>query len=249
MVDPIRVLLFFFLGVLAYIALPIIAGGMSAPVRRRVGKFYGDLGVKCLHQMVLVQKIVGGYELKQIEVDQEKKLLKTTLKSPLLGDDKDVKFNDPDARVKRLWNKHLTVIHEEIPSGISPELIEWMYWFRVHDEEHGTQSEGEVKPYMTAENTMRVVEPAQMKSGVSSGTQPKTIKTVVQLTKERMRKYGEGLGMKQAARIIFGFIAGAGVVYGGLYIKNEVIGGGGSIDNPVGGGVIQITMDTVVTLL
>lgn len=227
MVSAMTVTIAAMLGLMVYIAVPIAV--MTAPVqlRHRIGKFYGKIGARALKQFVFVRRILSGYDVLPINVDDEQKLLKATLTSNTLGEDNEFRFADPDNRIKRLWNKPVAVAYEGIPAAVSPELAEKGHWVRqkkIEDGLHEGRAGDEYDPWVPMDDGLRLSDPVDAHELVDNDVDPENIKTAEQLTKKRFEKYGSGLGVREALGGVMGFFSGLGGVIALVYVRDEVLG-------------------------
>ena len=268
------VLIAFSLGLLIYLAVPIVA--MSAPIklRKKVGEFYLQMAARALKQFAFVRRVLSGYDVKPISVDDEQKLLKNTLSSNTLGDDEEFRFKDPDNRIKRLYNKPVAMAYEEVPAAIDPELAEIGKATQHKQDNEGLQSgdpaDGKaavtVDPYVTLPSSLQLVDPIDVFNLVPNSVNPENVKTTEQLTKKRFEKYGSRIDAMQLMSGVTGFLLGIGGAVGAAYVRSNLLdggGGGGDISNPVGsfplGSInpvdmmplhaITIPIDMVVTFL
>lgn len=268
------ILIAFSLGLLIYMAVPIVAMNAPIKVRRKVGQFYLQMAARSLKQFAFVRRVLSGYDVKPISVDDEQKLLKNTLSSNTLGDDEEYRFKDPDNRIKRLFNKPVAMAYEEVPAAIDPELAEIGQAAQKKQDNKGLQSgndrEGKgdvtVDPYVRLPSTMQLVDPIDVFNLVPNSVNPENVKTTEQLTKKRFEKYGSRIDAMQLMSGVTGFLLGIGGAVGAAYVRSNLLdggGGGGDISNPVGsfplGSInpvdavplhaINIPVDLVVTLL
>lgn len=255
----IRALLALSLGLLVYLAIPIVVMQSRPAWRARVGRFYGGLGARCLKQFSVVRRILSGFDVLPIKVDDEEKRLKVTLASSTLGDDAEYFFTDPDSRLKRLWNKPVTVCYERIPAAIDAELAEWGHWVREKKLNDGLEEPGEeggavaadggargadgqdgdplpvLDPYVPVSPDPFLVDPVDAYELVPNGVDPENIKTAEKKTKQRFAKYGSGVGFKETVRWILAFAAGAGAVAALQYVNDQLLDNAGpGIPSPVG---------------
>jgi len=238
------------LGVLAYIGLPFVVMNAPVPIRKKVGTFYLKNGVKSLKQFTLVRRVLSGYDIKPIQVDDEQKLLQVTLTSSTLGEDTTYRFADPDNRIKRLWNKPVGLNFEKIPAAVDAELSEWGYWAREKQNSEGLIAEDgdsqRVDPYLEVDSRLRLVDPIDAFEIVANDVDAENIKTAEKITEKRYEKYGEGIGLGQTVRAMMAYGVGVGGVMAVQYLNEKVIGGGG------GSGVIEaptLMMDMVGVML
>jgi len=221
----------FMLGIMGYILVPMLASLLPIELRYPVGNFYGSKGARALKQFAIVRRILSGYDVLPIDVDDESKMLRVTLDSSTFGSDTEFRFADPDGRIKRVWNKPMAVCYEAIPAALDAELAEIGYWTREKRVNEGLLREtdgGEVvDPYVRMPDTLRLVDPLDCFELIVNGVDPENIKTTEQLTKKRFEKYGSGIGLKESIRVLLGFFAGAGAVVLIQYINTQLITDGG----------------------
>lgn len=246
------------LGFLVYLAVPVLA--MTAPVtiRERVGKFYLKLAARSLGQFSFVRRVLSGYDVKPITVDDEQKLLKNTLSSNTMGDDEEYRFKDPDNRIKRLFNKPVAMNYELIPAAIDAELAEIGDATQEKQYNEGLQSgnpeDGKdavtVDPYVQVPSDLQLIDPIDAFALVPNSVNPENVKTAEQITKKRFEKYGSRIDAMQLMSGVTGFLLGIGGAIGAAYVRENLLdgGGGGGISNPVGSfpiGSIQPPVDMI----
>lgn len=235
-------------GFMVYLAIPILVMNSPAPLRHRVGKFYFKLAARSLKQFTFVRRVLSGYDVLPIKVDDEQKLLQVTLSSSTLSGDSKFRFSDPDNRIKRLYNKPVAVAFELVPAAVDATLAEWGYWAREKEDNEGywtadylkKPDDVEVDTYVEASDDLRLVDPIDAHSLVANGVDPENIKTAEKKTKERFSKYDPGIGLAQTARVAIGFAMGAGGFVGIQYVNEEVIGGSGGGPPVVGNQTLQV---------
>jgi hypothetical protein len=259
MVSLISAVLAASLGFLVYLAVPFVV--MTAPVelRRKVGEWYLKKASKCLKQFVFVRRVLSGYDVLPISVDDEQKLLTTTLSSSLAGEDNEYRFQDPDNRIKRLWNKPVALAFEQIPVAIDAELAE--LGKALHEKDvtdgiwHGDLTDPdsvEVDPWLTVKKGLQCVDPVDAYRLVINDVDAENIKTAEKLTKKRYEKYGDGVSAVQLMSGAIGFFSGLGGMMALKFFQNKFLDGGGG-----GGGVpespvpiaIDATLDMAVIVL
>lgn len=263
MVDVIWATISACLGFMVYLALPFTVGATPIEVRRKVGEFYLKLGAKVLKQFALVRRVLSGYDVLEIDVEDDAKRLKTTLDSAMIGDDAEFKFTDPDNRIKRLWNKPVALAYENVPAAVDAELSEFGYWIGEKDDNEGLWS-GDLKhpesvrvdPYVRMSDNLRLIDPIDAFYAVSNSVNPENIKTAEQKTKKRFEKYGSGLGAKEMLSGLLGFFGGIGGVMALQFFQEKFMdgsGGGGGLGGTevVPMGFVDLTpiLDAVVTVL
>lgn len=241
------------LGFLVYLIPPAFAALAGINVQRKIGNFYFDLSAKSFKQVALVRRMLSGYELLPIGVNDEEKHAQVTLSSGILGDDKKLPFKDPDQRIKRWCNKPFAIVPETVPAAVDAELSELGYWWARHDEENGIVSNGKVQSYFTGETGHRLIDPMDAVYLLVKDAEPESVETAKQLTKQRFSKYGNRLGLSETVGVVGGYIAGAGIVMVVRYVQTNVIeGGGGGMGGgspvPVPMGDLSPMLDVVATL-
>lgn len=239
MVDVMTAMIAISGGFMTYLAIPMLA--MTAPpeVRKQVGSVYFKLAARSLHQFVILRRVLSGYDIYPISVDNEQKLLKSTLEGSTLGDDDEYPFKDPDNRILRLYNKPVALAYEEVPAAIDAELSELGHWthekaltsglFKPDDEGVG----GTVDPYVPMQAGLRLIDPIDAYHLVVNNVQPENVKTAEQWTKKRFEKYNAGLSMEETISGILGFFAGVAGMIILEYVNQQILtgdGGGTSID-------------------
>lgn len=224
-------------GMMLYLGLPVAAMGASIELRKKIGTFYYKMGARALKQFTLVRRVLSGYDVIPITVDDEQKLLKAKLSSSTLGEDNEYRYADPDGRVMRLFNKPIAIAYEEVPAAVDAEMSEWGHWAQQKADDDGlwqgdVGSEGvEVDPYVPASSNLRLVDPVDVFNLVPNDVDPENIKTTEKLTKDRFSKYGEGVGLKESLRVMISFAVGAGGVIAVRYVDQEMIGSGGGLND------------------
>lgn len=187
--------------------------------------------MRSFRQVAFVRRILGGYELLPISVDDEQKLAQVTLDSGLISSDKKLPFKDPDNRIKRLYSKPVSLVIEDVPAAIDAELAELGYWTRQHETKRGLEKDGKVNPYMPVSEGLRVIDPLDILSLVSKNVEPENVETTKQLTEKRFDEYGSDIGMAETVGTLTGFGVGIGAVAAIQYFKTEILdstGGGTS---------------------
>lgn len=245
-------------GFMVYMGLPVVM--MTAPVeiREKVGRFYYKLGARSLKQFTLVRRVLSGYDVVPIKVDDEQKLLKVTLSSSMVGEPNEYRFNDPDNRIMRLFNKPVTLAFERIPAALDAELSEWGHWVREKAQNEGLvdgdyvndPENVEVDTYFEAQDDLRLIDPIDAFEVVPSDVNPENVKTAEKKTKQRFEKYGDGVGLKETLRVMIGFAVGMGGVVAVQYANTELIGsGGGGVEAPVvGNATLSVGVDPGVAM-
>lgn len=253
MVSGVWALIALSFGLLVYIAAGVLATSLPIGLRVRVGRFYYKQSMKSYRQVAIVRRILGGLELYPIAIDDEQKTANVTLDSGLLSDDKKLPFRDPDGRIKRLFNKPVAVVVEELPAAVSPELAELGYWANEKASRDGLlRADGgqhKVDPYVPVDDGLRVVDPISALHIASKNTKPENVKTVEEITKERFSEYGNRIGLAETAGVITGFAVGLGGVALLAYVRDSLLDGQGA--SPPDGGVVplDVTVDLAMQVL
>lgn len=232
-------------GLLLYVAVPIVSMTAPVQVREKVGTFYLKLGAKTLKQFTFVRRVLSGYDILPISVDDEQKLLEVTLSGSTLGEDNQYRYADPDDRIGRLFNKPISLNFELIPAAVDAELSEWGHWIRQKEANSGLVADGgenvRVDPYVEADDSLRLVDPMDFFAVVSNDIDSETIRTAEKKTKQRFAKYDDGVDMVEMMQMIAGYLVGAGGVMGMHYVQTQLIGGGG------GGGTVVDSVPMVLS--
>lgn len=234
-------------GFMLYVAIPIAAMAAPVQVRETVGTFYLKLGAKCLKQFTFVRRVLSGYDILPISVDDEQKLLEVTLSGSTLGEDNEYRFADPDNRIGRLFNKPIAIAYEQVPAAVDAELAEWGHWVREKEANSGLMAEGgenaRIDPYVEATDSLRLIDPMEFFAVVTNDIDSETIRTAEKKTKKRFEKYNEGVSLEESLQVMMGFAVGAGGVMAMHYVQTKVIGGGS--DGPPGSGIVGEEMMSV----
>jgi hypothetical protein len=196
-----------------------------------------------------VRRKVGGYDILEAKADDEKGAGKIVLDTSLLGDNKELSFDDPDNRMHRLKSKRMNLFHEGVPAVIDAELAELAYWFRVHAED-GKLWDGErINPHFEVPTELRAVNLDDALSLIANGSEPSDPSTMEDYTRKRFEKYAGNVGAVEIISTFMGFAVGVGGVAGIQYLKVEVLGDGGGPTTTVPLGMLDVATDVVVTLL
>lgn len=228
-------------GVLVFCVMPILGNLLDVDRRQRVGRFYSGLAMKSYGQLAFVDRVLGGYDMLPIGVDDERKMAEVTVDSGMISDDKKLPFKDPDDRIKRLHDKPVAVLIEDIPAAIDAELAELGYWVREHSldnglEQHAANGQIQVDPYVEMDNTLRVANPRDAFALVGKSVEPETIETAKQLTKKRFSEYSGNIGAAEMTATFMGFAVGAGGMAVLSYLRQGILsdgGGGGAPSSPI----------------
>lgn len=248
------------LAVLVYIGGSMAAMTLPIAYREKIGRFHFKLAARCLKQFTFVRRILSGYDVMPIKVDDEQKLLKVTLSSSLAGSDNEYPFKDPDDRVKRLFNKPVALAFEQVPAAVDAELAEAGHWVGEKETDeglsHGDPSEGPggvtIDPFVEMSDGLRLVDPVDVFNIVGNDVDPENVKTAENLTKKRFEKYTSGVGMTEMMTGIIGFGVGMGGVMVLQYVQQNIIqsGGGGNPQVPSSPlGMVTPALDMVVMLV
>lgn len=240
-------------GLLVYLLPPVLAPLLPLDVRERIGLFYYKQSLRSFEQVAFVRRVIGGYELLPIAVDDEQKLAQVTLSSGIVSDDKTMRFSDPDGRIGRLFSKPVALVFEDVPAAIDAEVSELAYWVnqKITDEglEHTELAEAKrdgdfsqhvetsvIDPYVSVATRLRAVDPMDALSLVCKDVDPENIETTKQLTKKRFEKYGQRVGMAETIATAIGFAFGMGGVAAMRYFNQNIMdnaGGGGGPSPPI----------------
>jgi len=234
----------FFAGLGVYFLFPLTAISARVSIRQRVGKPYLKMGVRLLKQFSFVRRVLSGYDVLPIDVDAEQKQLKVTLDSKTLGDDQEFPFNDPDNRIKRLWNKPVSTNFELIPAAVDAGLSELGHWVRekrinagLYDGDPEQDFENvTIDPYILVNTGLRLVDPIDVFELTPNDIDPENIKTAEAHTRQRYAQYGPKIGLTETLAVLMGFGTAGGSMAIAAYIQQRILrgGGGGGITNPVG---------------
>lgn len=237
-------------GFMTYLAIPFIASGLPVDYRYRIGTFYFKLEARALKQFTFVRRVLSGYDILPIEVDNEQKLLKATLDSSRnpMSEDSQYPFKDPDSRIKRLYNKPVALNYEEVPAAVDAELAELGYWTEEKENNDGLyRGEGAdavVDIFLPVDDGLHLIDPIDCYNIIPNSVDPENVKTTEKLTVARHDKYGLPVDMTNMLTGLMAYFAGWGSVMGMKFFDEKFIGGGGGggspIDNPVGNVTIII---------
>lgn len=244
MVAILWALVAFFAGLGAYFLIPLSVTAARVSVREKVGTPYLKMGVRCLKQFSAVRRVLSGYDILPINVDAEQKQLKVTLNSKRLGDDEEYRFNDPDNRIKRLWNKPVTINFELVPAAVDAGLSELGHWVREKRIDTGLY-EGDpeedyenvtVDPYIPVDTGLRLIDPIDVFELTPNDIDPENIKSAEAHTRQRYAEYGSAVSLTDIMSVLMGFGVGMVAMAGAAYVRSRLIGGasgGGGISNPI----------------
>lgn len=241
MVSIVTAILSVVFGFMLYTLIPVVSMAAPVAIREKVGTFYLKNGARCLGQFTFVRRVLSGYDILPISVDDEQKLLQVTLSSSTLGEDNEYRFSDPDNRVSRLFSKPVAIAFELVPAAVDAELAEWGQLVKQKEENEGMVAtdggEARVDPYVEADDDLRLVDPLDVYNLVTNDVDSENIKTAEKITKKRYEKYTDGVDLAQTMRVLLGFAVGAGGLMIMHYINNEFIGGGSG--GPPGSGIVD----------
>lgn len=260
MVELLRAAIFASAGFMVYLAIPILVTSAPVHIREKVGTFYLKLSARCLKQFAFVRRVLSGYDVFPISVDNEQKLLNVTLSSSKLGSDSEYEFNDPDNRILRLFSKPVALTYEGIPAAVDAELAEIGHWVREKDNNEGLWSGDfndpdsvKIDPYVEMSDSLRLCDPIDTFELVTNGVDPENIKTTEKLTKKRFEKYRNSIGATEVLSTVVGFFSGVGGMVVLEYINTKLLDGegGSSVDIPMNPGFVDVSalVDMVVMLL
>lgn len=232
-----------FAGLGAYFMLPLAVTASPVSMRQRVGTPYLKMGARSLKQFSVVRRVLSGYDVLPISVDAEQKQLKVTLDSKTFGDDQEYPFNDPDNRIKRLWNKPVSINFELVPAAVDAGLSEIGHWVREKRIDSGLY-EGDpeedyenvtVDPYIPVDTGLRLVDPIDVFEITANDIDPENIKTAEAHTRQRYSKYGSTVSLADIMSVLMGFGVGMVAMAGAAYVRNRLLdgSGGGGISNPI----------------
>lgn len=263
MPSIIWIMVSFVAGLGLYLLFPIAVINTRVGFRQRVGKPYLKMGARCLKQWAFVRRVLSGYDILPINVDDEQKLLNVTLSSKTFGDDQEYRFNDPDNRIKRLWNKPVALAYEQVPAAVDAELAELGHWVREkrinegiwHGDPEDDYAGVTVDPYVRVKDSLRLVDPIDVFELVANSINPENIKTVEAHTRQRYAKYGRTVTLSDILGVLMGFATGMIAMAGSAYVNERLLdgGSGGGVSNPIDSFGLQLAdptwLDLVVALL
>jgi len=252
MVSFVWALIAFSLGVLIYLIPPVMAPATGIQTQQRIGDFYYHMSARALDKFAFVYRMIGGWNIIQVDVDDERKLAQVTLSSGMISDDKKLPFKDPDSRISRLYNKSMAVVIEDVPAAVDAELADLGYYAHKHKTERGLWDGQKVNPWMRVKDGVRAVDPLDVLYLVPNAVEPENVQTAKLLTKKRFEQYGNDVGVAETLGTITGFIVGVLGVAGVMYIKSNMLDGGGGDPgptNPVPVDVAPMMMDVMGVVL
>lgn len=254
MVNFVVALLSLVAGLLLYGGAAFVAPILPIDYQNKIGQFYSKYAMKSYRKAVIVQRLVGGYELLPYQVDDEKKQARVTLSSGLASSDNVLPFKDPADSVHRLYKKPVTTVYEGVPAAVDPEICEWAEATVEHAEQGGFEGDPDLE--VKVDQDMQVVEPSSIARINPNSVEPEWIESCEEMTEHRFTKYNDGIGATEALATFTGFAIGIGGVVALRYLTQNVLdgeGGGGG-----GGGISESIplvldptplVDTVVMML
>lgn len=237
----------FSLGLLIYLLPPVLAPLFGVDDRVRIGRYYFAQAMRSFRQVAIVRKLLSGYELLPLDVDDSQRLAKVTLSSGLISDDKELPFRDPANTISRLFQKPIAIVPEHLPAAVDPRLAEWAHWDGEQAVETGVQRQTgtdekglpqvEVDLSINAKEGLRITDPKSIVNLAGNGIEPENVKTAEEETRARFTKYGSKVGVAETAGMIMGFAIGLGGAAAVEYLNTRVLadggGGGGGPTNPI----------------
>lgn len=221
-------------GLLLYLAPPALAPLLPMEWRLKIGHYYFGQCSKSFRNLAFVRRLLSGYELHPIGVDDEQRLAQVTLSSGIISDDKKLPFKDPDDRISRLYQKPTAVVPEILPAAVDAELAEMAHWVQQKELNEGLHRDGRVDPYVRVKDSLRLVDPMDVINLVGKDVEPENVETCTQLTKQRFEKYNANIGLAETLGTLTGFAFGVGAVAGIQYLQQNLLdGGGGGASAPV----------------
>jgi hypothetical protein len=248
-------------GLLCYLAIPFVATALPIQLRDSVAQYYYGLATRAIGRMVLVKRTIGEYKLMKMQVDDEKAAAKVTLDDSLLGDKKELHFDDPDNRIHRWNNKPVAMIHELVNGAMDLQLAELGHHWRNHKADGKHKSAGRVNPHFEVDDKNRLVDLDAVMALVVKDSEPSDIGATEDWTRKRYEKYKDSIGGMEVLTTFTGFAVGLGGIILGAYVQSNLLDGTGttgSPENPIPTGMIADSMqwlatgpiaDAVVTLL
>jgi hypothetical protein len=193
--------------------------------------------------------------VKVLTVDEEQKLLTVTLSSPLIGDDTEHRFKDPDNRIMRLMGKPVALNFELVPAAVDAELAEKGYHTKqkkinegLWDGDHTEAPEDvQADPFVKMGDGLRLIDPIDVYEVVTNDIDPEDITTAEEKTKERYSKYGNAVSPMQVISGAMGFVTGIGGVLGIQYFQSEILTG--SSGTPSGPEFPMTLVDVAVSMV
>lgn len=248
MVNIIYALLSACLGLLAFLSIAFVGSAGTVGVRQRIAHWYWGMATRVMGKIAIVRRSVGSYSIMRLKIDDEKGAGKVVLDDSLLGDAKELYFDDPDNRIDRIKSKPVAVLHEDVPGVVDPELAELGYHWRNHysDGKHRDEDGERVNPYFDVPQTTRLQNIDDVKPLVLNGSQPTDAGTMEDFTRKRFEKYRDNVGATEMLSALTGF--GAGIIGMAIiaYVRDSVLDGG--VSNPGNPVPVVLTPDlSVVT--
>jgi len=250
MVSAIWTCIAFSFGLLIYFLIPFISASLPIDLRARMMDTCDGMATRSIGQPAIISREVGRPSLMEWKVDDEVGCGKVVLDDSMLGDSKELFFDDPDDRVHRWQSKATVLLHEGVPTVLDAELACLGKRWREH-RRSGKHREGDsVNPFFEVPDTVRCVSLENAAELILNGSKPEDPATMEDYTRKRFEKYRNAIG---AIEIISGALAAAvgfGLVAVGAYVRNNLLDGGGSgptIEAPLW--AADAATDVVVTLL
>jgi len=236
MVDIVYALLSACLGLLAYLLIAFVGGLGTVGLRHRVAHWYWGMAARVMGKIAVVRRSVGSYSMMRLKIDDQKGAGKVVLDDSLLGDAKELYFDDPDNRIDRIKSKPVAILHEDVPGVVDPELGELGYHWRNHysDGKHRDEDEQRVNPYFDVPPETRLQNIDDVKPLVLCGSEPTDAGTMEDFTRKRFEKYRDNVGATEMLSALTGFGAGIIGMAALAYLRDSVLDGGvSSPSNPV----------------
>lgn len=238
-------------GLLCFLAIPFLSVGGGPRMRNRVAQFYWGQAARSIGKIALVWRNVGGPSLFQLKIDDQKGAGYVTLDDSVLGDPKELHFEDPDNRMKRWKRKPFVMVHEMVAGVVDPELGELGYHLRQYDAESGLAKGDKADPYFAVPKQRRAVTIDDVHPLVINGSEPTDASTMVDFTRNRFAKYKDNVGAVEIISTFTGFAIGVGGVAALQYFQRKIIDGGGGTEpqQPVPVGTLADGLDGTIQLV
>lgn len=223
-------------GLLCYLAIPALAPSLPIEYQTKIARHCWSNSSRAIGRPALVRRRIGGYSLMEKKIDDEKGAGKVVLDDSLLGDSKELHFDDHDNRTGHWNRKPMVVLHERLDGVIDAELSDVGYHLRQHVSEGKMRTDdGAVNPYIEMTNGPRVVNPDEALAVVSNDAEPTDPGTMEDFKIHALSKYRDEVGAAEVASAMLSFAAGVGGVALLAYVQNRLLetgGGGGGGDEP-----------------
>jgi hypothetical protein len=226
----------FMTGVLALILLAVVGQIVAVDLRKRLVNPYFKWAETVMGPSAIVWRRLGRPTLKPIAIDDEREVAEVTQSSGVLSDDVKLPFRDEADAKAPLFKHQLTVVPEGVPAAVDAELAELAHWFDQHAKRSGLRNGDQFDPFVPLPDKARSVNPLDVTAALDVDVTPEDAKTVERHTEARFEKYGGMPSAKEAGAMLVTFGVGAGVVMFAVYLRQEVLGGGGG-GAPEGGTV------------